>query len=614
MSAMIINYKNAFIVSKIPFFIWVFFAVLSENILFSNDPMKDSVEKAQAYFEAEEYDLSLETYDRLLQQNVPLWQKNLLQYDKGTVQLHKEDWNQSINDFRQVALQKTSSSQLTANLKTNYAIALLGSGIEILKTSLKDPNSIQINFEKAIFNFEFSLNILKEAETSECQLMKQEDLDCGPKKDFEELRAFIKINLSKALEDHKHYQLVKSSLKDGVPELLSSIYFFKSWLDFLEKNSLNKLQLIQYVKMIINEMKTWEPLWNEQAEIVNREVDNLNLQQLFSKAKNLHKSALESLEKGQVASTQESVESSLEVLLKFLQGVLGSSAGDDLLKKLSNYYEQALLQTPLQMPLLLQLKTEQEQTFLLMEKETAPKTLKSTLEFATQDLVKTLQFIEQSKEYLARLFLQDGNQWIRRASHLFEKGKEKATVATLMNAIEEQHYAIQLNSSLQQIEVDDSDIQEINHLLISSQHQTIESALPFLPIAYSEQIEGFHGKDLNIACQCKPWDEVLPLFNEGWEEAQQAKTLLQNDSQLAIAHQERAQMLWKKALEKLKAGISAKQEKAKQDKNASSEKTNVPKIEPPSSTNDILRSLQEMDQMDQRPQKSEAVKKGDKPW
>ena len=124
----------------------------------------------------------------------------------------------------------------------------------------------------------------------------------------------------------------------------------------------------------------------------------------------------------------------------------------------------------------------------------------------------------------------------------------------MRESIEKESFAILINNLSEQIE-DKKERIEISKLLTAIQSSAIQSASLFLPNVISLQKKLFGSFALN-SCQCHPYDEVIPLFNEGLIKAKEAFYLLQKDKETnffieVIDKQKESINYWKEALEKL---------------------------------------------------------------
>lgn len=121
---------------------------------------------------------------------------------------------------------------------------------------------------------------------------------------------------------------------------------------------------------------------------------------------------------------------------------------------------------------------------------------------------------------------------------------------------------------------------------------------------YYQSVLDFQKKDFAKKCQCSPWNQVLPLVEEGKQAAEDAAEELNKTSpQFAFVreNQKKAINRWEKALE-----MQQKQSEDSQS-NSSNEQSQA--------MNQVFQYLQEMDQEDQRPagQPSEQLG-GFRPW
>lgn len=189
------------------------------------------------------------------------------------------------------------------------------------------------------------------------------------------------------------------------------------------------------------------------------------------------------------------------------------------------------------------------------------------------------------------------------ANHLFVSAIRSffpiAPERILKNSIEDQDFALKLERLQQQSPQISS---QIHKMTVDAQSEVLEQAQPFLAQVFIQQVKEF--QESKRRCQKRPWDEVIPLFNEGWENAKTA----QIRGIKTIDFQEKALQKWKEALEKMIL--------PRETPESQSEKPSQAESKGLKNLNQILTELQEMEHDDKssplietRPSKKEEM-----PW
>jgi len=151
------------------------------------------------------------------------------------------------------------------------------------------------------------------------------------------------------------------------------------------------------------------------------------------------------------------------------------------------------------------------------------------------------------------------------------EGDPKSPQEALQGTIDRQKEALRVNRLSERKDVE-------------AQLHVIRSAEKFIPLVLVQQRETYETK-----CQNIPWNQVIPLFDQGYQQAIQAF------KQGSIMHQEKALESWKRALAFL-------------EEPHRSSPTEIEDVE-------AIRVLQEMEEADRLPIKETIIpKKGERPW
>lgn len=254
-----------------------------------------------------------------------------------------------------------------------------------------------------------------------------------------------------------------------------------------------------------------------------------------------------------------------------------------------------------------------------MALENTEKALEAACELSKLEGFDTCQSVYDLKKMksTAKIRLKEllGEDWSQRLSKeeliKIAKQRERRQSTTpkeiLENGIEDQKHALSVNRNILQL----SSSTGVTPVLAGSQIDTIETVALFLTSVLNFQIAAYQ----NGGCQCKPWDEVIPLFNQGYSAATEAAKILQEtnpDQRAAMLKQELALKYWQEALELLNKGKQGppppqkENEKSQESEKAPSETT---------TKEDILRSLLEMYQEDRIPRAApKQIQQAERPW
>lgn len=139
-------------------------------------------------------------------------------------------------------------------------------------------------------------------------------------------------------------------------------------------------------------------------------------------------------------------------------------------------------------------------------------------------------------------------------THAAKKEQELTPQGLLELLIEQQNNVLDLtNTYLQQ--GDGEEKQKLQQATKVSQDAVLAKVAEFPPAVLTMQKERYRSKEKNLQCQDKPWDEVIPLFDQGYRQALIAQKILNSSPDLyrqSSQFQKNTVVYWLKALEKLK--------------------------------------------------------------
>jgi hypothetical protein len=586
--------------------------------------------QAQVFFEAKEYDQAKAIYQQLLQDNLPPWQVDIVMYDIGTVLLSQGHWDQAIHEFQAIPIEEQTSPLLVQRLTANKALASLLQAISLLHMIEGTPTSTGDDYNKNIFLFRETLNAIEEAEKAACRLAQAKGQEsCGSLLDLKEMRLEAKRQFALLLQKYADYHVSHASIEEGIPLLISGVNAALSHLSFLESKDLDEKMKNRYLQLYLKEEKSWFPLWSALKEKLAKETkkDSKEKSEVFLKAEHHFMGALDSMKGGDFAQSLQQFNQSLASLNALMQQLFGGDLLKAILHKLLSSYQRALAQNPLQESTLFSLQEEQKQIARLLKTSTShPLVEERDIDKTEKTLASGQQALAQSKSLQARFFIEEARHLVRKMVELLNHAPSQKNIPEniLESALADGEQALLLNRLRQQMEGREQISPEIDTLLLQAQARVLVTADPFLKDAVRQQVQAFTSplvpQQEDFRCQEKPWDDVIPLFNKGYLDAQQAKNLLADARRRSAAPlQERTLKSWKEALDKLRNFKPFPQNKPQAGGGGAGEQTKeLEKQAQPQGTslNDVLRLLQEMEQDDQsKPKLFEIpVKQEERPW
>lgn len=542
--------------------------------------------------EAGAYREALDDYRSLVDLPLESWQRSILQYNQATLLLAEKKWQDAI----QLYVSIPDSSQfplLQRRLYTNLAIAQLELGKEILK----NPQSAR----KAQFLMLRAQESLNQALKADCAIEKWEgSTECPVPFDIQEISYSIRQNLSLILKQIQKERLSNSPLEEGIALLYRAIDQLDSQLKMEE--AVDHPLKENYKTFVVAEGDSWLPLWNGLKDKI-KESKNLAI---YEEARKLYNYAIRFVEKNKTNLSQGGIAESRQRLDEFVKAEWGSNTFDIQLNKFANHFKAALDQNPL--ALLDVIAVNDELSQLLKQKQD------QTLQTIQKNLEKTIQYLQSDKQIQGRMFALYSQQMLRKLLKPAESNPDQI----LQTAIDQQQNALSLNMLFLLLETQQRS-EETTRLVQSAQQETLSQATPYLKAVREEQIKRYDQLGL---CQCKPWDEVLPLFNSGYREAiRSLKQLVEHSefSNLALISQEQTVKDWEAALNKMNK--KTEQEKPKNEPQQDKKTEQQPQDQEqknqqlPNDSNAILQALQDMQRADIKPKGPQKVTiEGVKPW
>lgn len=510
------------------------------------------------------------------------WQRQRLQYDSGTALLMGGKWEEALARFASLASEAPDSPLLTQALEQNIALARTMKADQLWKKVEEGKGHGIDSYFDLMLSIRQTMSDIDQGRVSWCALSAAEGAKTCPPADFYDDMEAETIRLNAVVsESINHYRLSKATLQTGASELLAAARVFKDDIGLLEiaQNEVDP-------SVIVAQMTTWNPLWKRIKEETTHETGIL-----VSAAHTAFDSALSAIGEGRLSDSIRQLDSVIAQLEKTLEIVFQGTPVEKAIERLLITYRLSLAKDPIQYG---SLKAVQE------EQNGLEKIIKQMSLINGEDLIKKSQKwlesgIQASKHVsgsASRFFVEAAMHMIEtlRRTMLPESAMDAQTA--LADAISLQEFAQRMLSLRGQASPDKEMAGEIDRMIADLQGAVLTSAEGFVKAAIAQQKRAFHAPEVNAdRCQCRPWDEVMPLFSAGEIQARTALDLIGGGEAWTAAErrQTRAVSEWKEALAKLREAPKKAEVKKEEEKGG----------EAPQSFAPLLRHLQEMD-MDDR--------------
>jgi Ca-activated chloride channel family protein len=561
---------------------------------------RDSLREGALYFQAGDFSHAEEIYEGLLDAKPPAWEQAVLLYNLGTTFLAQGDGEKAIEAFQEISPEEHLHPLLNLRVQTNSSLAFLDQVLHMKNVTADE-------LEKSLYLSWKALMSMEAARKASCNLQKAEGSTiCLPSQNLLNLEISAKKQ-NMAIEDKlKNFRIEQLDLSNGIPLLTASLNQFIKKLELTEVKAMSPSLRQQYRQLLIDEAEKEESLWESIQSKVNKQISKKR-EAVFLQAKEAYLNGISLLKSGNYSESIKAFQNSYSILDQLMKTMFADNPTKEILLRLLAFYNFAYVQTPLQESTLAALESEQATALLLMEGEN-----RRQLELAQNGLAKGYQALQEAKSVLGKFYLIQGRQIIRRLVRKMEKVQSSESI--LQGAIEDQREALTLNRLRLTQGADEKDDSALLKMTQESQSQVFETAKPFLNAVGFEENKAFQTEGGKDRCQAQPWNEVLPLFEEGVRAI--------NRPDLALSNQETALEKWEEALEKLKhpkgtfsgscygGGAKSQQQKNQQNDKEKNQPQQAPMQE-------VLRELIDMNQEDRLPQAKPSATmqmQGIRPW
>lgn len=489
----------------------LFFFVISS---FSHaNEVEDIGREAAAFFAANDFEKTSSLYFQLTAKALPEWQQAILQYNLGTIKLMQNEFNESIHHFQSIHSQWLTFPSLLTAIKFNQGILFLRESASFINHPVLQRHYL----------LQVSMKYFNESEQLDCQLQHlQGSQDCLPAHSL----ALLWQNSHQQSEmlKIKEWQdnLIHSPDSVIVVFLIQSMQLLQHLADQLLNSSVSQEIQDSYSFYLTRSLKQLSFFWHKKlsetlVQHIGQKKEPFSLQDLSS----FLTTALKELE----ALRQEHLtdfEFSLSSFILQLHQVL-MNLSEERLNKLRN---------------------EWERMKPFSSKQNFPTSISHYLDLS-EDKFKNDQ------PYLSQFFLTQTLVLLEGA--LTSNNQEKDPRSQLMKAILQAQFALQF----QYLILLDSDLthqnEEIKEILYEQQHNTLTAADRFIPAILLFEHSHFHEKQ---ECQQAPWNRVIPLFESGYQSAQQALKAIKRSFD-ASSHQEQMIFNWQQIISLLDQSSTA---------------------------------------------------------
>ena len=486
-------------------------------------------QEAEALWEARDYGAASSLYEQLLQRSLSPWQQVRILYNLGTIRIAQHEATDALDFFQKIVPTDLSLPQFGRDLMLNKGIAYLQYS-QTLAIASASPSQDQqgLFIEQSLQNFD-------EAQILDCQVQQMEQevssSSCHPHALTDQWAKTARLLLHAT-----HQQRRQNWMEQASTEMLASFLHNKLQGVINRINSFQnqdqpantKASLIHYFQ---HQAESFIPVWNS----MQQKEFTLSQKTSFDQAMNVYLNALQALSQQNSLSALKGLNQAIEALepLTFKENIA--------LQQAALNYNILLLQDPIPLSELQNLLAQFDQ--LEVDKDQT-----QSLEQIKENLQKSLKELEAKHALQARFFLLAGYS----AIGPLLIAKETTSTRILNRALEQANRALQLFLSAELMSDESSNHSSIQSILKNQQQAVLTFAAPFIPTVLDEQNARFREpKSPSSGCQQSPWDQVIPLFDQGLQAARRADKQLNTPSykpQDIVANQKLTIKNWQQAL------------------------------------------------------------------
>lgn len=566
-----------------------------------------------AYFAAEDYPEAIRVFQGLLDQNLSGWERSIVAYNLGTVFAVQGNEEKAIETLQMIPIDNDTSPLLVYRLRSNLAAANFRRGKAISRAIQDHAPLTQDPFFKVVYFFKQALQEIPLAQEAECRLYQMIGENSCPKNfNLEEMEALSKAGIAEIRASSRSHLVENAALQQGLPWLATGLQLIGSDIDFLLENSMASSLKSSYKQLFYENAFGWMPLWQA---LKGKLTGKKNEDALFEKALDDFNRMLASMEAGDFSGAKSQLAASSEGVNHLMRILFAADLFQEVMSKLLSGFSLAALQDPLEANTLLFLQQALNEITLPVEHEA----FKPSLDAVKDNLEHSLADVQKGQDLLAQMYFNESWQQIKRILLLLDPRLHDSPEIILEAGLNEQNHALSQMRLLARLsEKQDKIPSTAETFALKSQEYLLLFADLFYDSAYAEQMNEFNAEisqdNKDLRCQYHPWNEVIPLFQQGITlAAKAAKNLKENplDLNKVMLDQEKILDLWNEALAQLRAPKKSESCHAAPLSTQPSQNGQPPA----ESFEDIARLIQQMNYEDKRPAAPAAqLKEGLKPW
>lgn len=486
------------------------------------DPQQEQL--GEAYFAAHDYSQAARFYENGLANDMQNWQRALANYNLSTISVVENRWKEIFTYIGKISFDSISSPTLLEKLVLNQSLAFF-------LAALATKNIVQSHYYLGE-----SLNGLKVMEKIHCRIQKLESpLLEKCRKSPAVISLFPLIG--------QEQQRLQQKQRDRI---LSEADLYTS-LNIMEEGFNRLLELFQLSET--NNEKTYGSLLESSAEGLLPLWKSLREQSLGEIEKKEIEAAVEIYLEAIKLIQNEKQEGALKAIKASKRKIdtVRSKLDPDTLAMdhLLLSYKLALNQKFLNLGSMEKLLENQKKILVSSDKQTA-------LTASTDYLQKGINQLQEGKEILGRFYLLAAFYKIPEV--LSKESIKDNPEKSLITLIDQTSRALAM-SHLSNQQKEPSIKEEMYPLIKEDLMKILETANSFIGIVLNAERERFQkiGVIEFSRCQDKPWDQIIPLFEEGYDHVKWAEDESVKEINLqTIQNLEVALLVWQKALDLLK--------------------------------------------------------------
>lgn len=596
-------------------------------LLIYSQIMDRDLRASEAYFESGNYQKAKLGYEGLLDSSLESWKKQILSYNIGTALLAEGHSEEAVLRYQALLDEGVNLPLLEQRTRSNLVLSrilLLDQHLESLK---KQNEASHDKYAEIFMRFHQIRLDMEKAKIAWCNLEKSEGANrCSSSHDLAGMQLEVKMRFNSFLDQYFSFRLNNMDLPGGILILLIGEKSLISQLLVLQQHRFEEQMKGKYLQDYLEQAKSWKILWDKLIKISNTETkggDGGKQKETFDRAHQLFLESLHSAEQGSFSDSFSKLESSKLALNHLLHQFFNESSPKDVLKELLATYELTLIRRPLQEVYLDQL-LEIQTTFKKMLHQSLEDKDAEDYEMAQKYLKLSVQSFADFHPVNTQIFAEVARFYIKNIAEKMDFTPKVQASEALENVIAKEEFILLLGQLRHQSEGNAQELDDVDHLLSGLQLATIKAADRFPEVAIVQQKTAFNAEETKKSrCQCHPWDEVIPLFSQGYAFAELASHRLENQNlkhDVVEGLQRKAVDRWKEALAKMrsspKSNSSLKDQQQEQAQNQPEDQEQE-KQQQNKKLNDILKLVQDMEKDDHSKPlfKTATGNKGDeRPW